>query len=92
MIIEFCQNRQKTDSRIVDDYKETHTMGQYMTIRIPPRREWFGDMEPEYEEIMEWKCLSGWEAQQHTPDGLPLSWRAMIASSRKTRGTNRLGA
>ncbi|MBF0212256.1 MAG: hypothetical protein HQM00_01690 [Magnetococcales bacterium] len=57
-------------------------MGQYMTIRIPPRREWFGDMEPEYEEIVHWRCLDGLDGTSTNAEGLPLSWRAMIASSR----------
>ncbi|MBF0339794.1 MAG: hypothetical protein HQL95_02370 [Magnetococcales bacterium] len=63
-----------------------------MTIRIPPRHEWFGDMEPEYEEIMEWQCRGGRNGGGENPDGLPLSWLAMIASRRSASVGYRLGA
>ncbi|GAB0057965.1 hypothetical protein SIID45300_02300 [Candidatus Magnetaquicoccaceae bacterium FCR-1] len=55
-------------------------MGQYMTIRIPPRRDWSGDMEPEYEEITEWHCPDGIDGLGRRFGALPLSWRAMIAA------------
>ncbi|MBF0627517.1 MAG: hypothetical protein HQL91_04775 [Magnetococcales bacterium] len=63
-----------------------------MTIRIPPRREWFGDLEPEYQEIWHWKCHDTLDGGQDANDGLPLSWRAMIASTRSARSTLGLGA
>ncbi|MBF0614790.1 MAG: hypothetical protein G8237_10050 [Magnetococcales bacterium] len=57
-------------------------MGQYTTIRIPPSRDGFNDLEPEYQEMWDWFCPT---SDHGDPHGMPLSWRAMIAAHQMQR-------
>ncbi|MBF0439583.1 MAG: hypothetical protein HQL93_10740 [Magnetococcales bacterium] len=62
-----------------------------MTSQINTRRDWFGDMEPEYEEIVDWMCCDDEAFISQKLDAMPLSWVAMISHAMGTQSTRRIG-
>ncbi|MBF0178746.1 MAG: hypothetical protein HQM03_01835 [Magnetococcales bacterium] len=65
-------------------------MGQYMKNPIHTRLEWLGDMEPEYEEMLEWLCLIDEVGNPPHLDAMPVSW-VVMANALGTCNAQRLG-
>ncbi len=65
-------------------------MGQHMKGRINARLEWLGDMEPEYEEILDLICLSDESGNRSNQEFFPLSW-VVMENALRSQAVHRYG-